>query len=156
MPTPTGRCTRLGCLRRAARKDHAARARLGCPILPMRTPHTSRFSLALLLSQASGFFLASMVAQVMRSLHGAEGEHPKSLLAKRIVAGVNVGILLLDGVLALLKAPAWSANLCEWTLALTVLLYHCTFAYDLSGARIALMLPAPTTLPLAASSSSTC
>ena len=42
--------------------------------------------------------------------------------------------------LALAKAPAWMPNLCEWTLALTVLLYHCTFAYDLRGARVALLL----------------
>ena len=99
---------------------------------------------------ASGFFLGAMVAQVMRARKAAPNEAPKSLLAKRIIAGTNVGILLLDGVFALLKAPIWMANLCEWTLALTVLLYHCTFAYDLHGARLALVMPA------APVSSSTC
>ena len=92
---------------------------------------------------ASGFFLAAMVAQVMRSRAGAPNEEPRSLRAKRIIAGANVSIVLLDGVLALLKAPIWMANLCEWTLAVTVLLFHCTFAYDLHGATISLVMPTP-------------
>ena len=49
---------------------------------------------------------------------------------KRAIASVNVGLVALDGVLALLKAPAWTANLIEWTLSFTVVAYHATFAAD--------------------------
>ena len=62
---------------------------------------------------------------------------------KRAIASVNVGLVALDGVLALLKAPAWTANLIEWTLSFTVVAYHATFAADLKGARVALLLPDP-------------
>ena len=75
-----------------------------------------------------------MVAQVMRA---SVNPRPHDT-GKRAIASVNV-----DGVLALLKAPAWTANLIEWTLSFTVVVYHATFAADLKGARVALLLPDP-------------
>mmetsp|Transcript_44562 Transcript_44562/g.147727 ORF Transcript_44562/g.147727 Transcript_44562/m.147727 type:complete len:223 (+) Transcript_44562:157-825(+) len=88
---------------------------------------------------ATGFFLLSMVAQVMRA---SVNPRPHDT-GKRAIASVNVGLVALDGVLALLKAPAWTANLIEWTLSFTVVVYHATFAADLKGARVALLLPDP-------------
>jgi hypothetical protein len=86
-----------------------------------------------------------MVAQNMRAW-GNAGETAAQLRPKRWIALINTGLLLVDGVLALLKAPAWSCNLIEWLLSFTVIAFHITFAYDLKGARVAL-LPAPTTAP---------
>ena len=91
---------------------------------------------------ATGFFLLSMAAQVLRALKPAQGESSRSLLAKRVIAAVNVAILLIDGVLGLLKQPAWTSNLCEWTLAVTVVAFHAVVAYDMSGAQIELNMPA--------------
>ena len=88
---------------------------------------------------ASGFFLLSMVAQVMRATASARPNDR----GKRLIASINVCLLVLDGILALFKAPAWSANLIEWTLSFLVVAYHVTFAADLKGARLALLLPEP-------------
>jgi len=91
---------------------------------------------------ASGFFLLSMVAQVMRATVAAR---PRDF-SKRVIASINVGLLVLDGVLALRKAPAWASNLIEWTLSFTIIAFHATFVADLRGARVALLLPAPATV----------
>lgn len=96
---------------------------------------------------ASGFFLCTMVAQVARAWAPSARETRASLNAKRLIAGFNLGLLVLDGVLALCKAPAWAPNLIEWTLSFTVAAFHATFAYDLRNARIVLehttVAPAP-------------
>ncbi len=76
-----------------------------------------------------------MVAQCIRAWHPA-GEDSKSLTAKRVIAVFNLVVLAGDGALSLLKQPSWTTNLCEWTLALTVVAYHITFAYDLKKARL--------------------
>eukprot|EP00658_Telonema_sp_P-2_P083371 TRINITY_DN9005_c0_g7_i1.p1 TRINITY_DN9005_c0_g7~~TRINITY_DN9005_c0_g7_i1.p1 ORF type:complete len:231 (-),score=42.01 TRINITY_DN9005_c0_g7_i1:103-795(-) len=89
---------------------------------------------------ATGFFLLTMVAQCLRAWHPA-GEGQWSLTAKRVIAVFNVCVLLLDGALSLLKQPAWTSNLCEWTLAFTVVAYHATFAHDLRHARLNLVPP---------------
>lgn len=91
---------------------------------------------------ASGFFLLSMVAQVMRATVYAR---PRDA-SKRLIASVNVCLLVIDGVLALLKAPAWANNLMEWTLSFTIIAYHATFAADLKGARVVLVLPEPSAI----------
>ena len=49
-------------------------------------------------------------------------------------------------MLALLKAPAWANNLMEWTLSFTIIAYHATFAADLKGARVVLVLPEPSAI----------
>ena len=88
---------------------------------------------------ATGFFLFSMAAQCMRAWSPA-GELPASLAAKRVIAIFNLAVLVLDGVLAALKQPSWESNLCEWTLAFSVIAYHATFAVDLANARITLIM----------------
>jgi len=88
---------------------------------------------------ASGFFILSMAAQVMRATVAVR---PRDF-GQRLVATINVCLIVLDGVLALLKAPAWASNLTEWALSFTVVAFHATLAADLRGARVALLLPAP-------------
>jgi hypothetical protein len=89
---------------------------------------------------ATGFFLLSGVAQVMRAISGP-GDEPASLRAKRIIAAIFVLLLVADGALALVKAPSWSTNLIEWTLAVDVVFFHATIAYDLRGSRLQLLAP---------------
>ena len=86
---------------------------------------------------ASGFFLFSMIAECLRAWQSG-GEKPGSLTAKKVISVFNVAVILVDLVLALLKQPSWTQNLCEWTAAFTVIAYHATFAYDLTAARITL------------------
>ena len=97
---------------------------------------------------ATGFFLLSMAAQCVRAF-GAHGETASALRPKRFIAALNVALLALDGVLALLKAPGWTANLLEWLLSLSVVAFHLTFAYDTWGKRLQMVdatrsAPAPT------------
>lgn len=97
---------------------------------------------------ATGFFLLSMAAQCVRAF-GAHGETASALRPKRFIAALNVALLALDGVLALLKAPGWTANLLEWLLSLSVVAFHLTFAYDTRGKRLQMVdatrsAPAPT------------
>ena len=100
---------------------------------------------------ASGFFLCSTVAQVVRAWSPAANETRGSLNTKRALAGFTVGALLVDGVLALTKVGSpWAPNLIEWTLAFTVAAFHATFAYDLKGASIALQMPAAPARPAGA------
>lgn len=92
---------------------------------------------------ATGFFLFSMVAQCVRAF-GATGESSKALRPKRFIAALNVGLLVLDGVLALLKSPPWTQNLLEWLLSFSVVGFHLTFAYDCMGKRLVMVdAPAP-------------
>ena len=89
---------------------------------------------------ASGFFLVSMIAVVIRSW-GSKGEDPRSLHLKRCLAVLNVALVLCDTAFGGVNAPGWADHLMEWCLAWTSLLFVATFASDLRGACITLSLP---------------
>ena len=79
---------------------------------------------------ATGFFVFSLVAgRVGAHDHRQEG---------------NVAIIVLDAGLGIFKAPAWTTNACEWTLAFIVIAFHAALAADLSakGARLTLVTTA--------------
>jgi hypothetical protein len=92
---------------------------------------------------ASGFFLVSMVAAVLRA-YGGRHETSRSLRSKRVLASLNVGLVIADTAFGGVNAPGWADHLMEWMLAWTSLLYVASFASDLRGYRIKLLPPAPT------------
>ena len=53
-------------------------------------------------------------------------------------------VIVLDAGLGIFKAPAWTTNACEWTLAFIVIAFHAALAADLSakGARLTLVTTA--------------
>ena len=61
--------------------------------------------------------------------------------AKKAIAAANVAVIVLDAGLGIFKAPAWTTNACEWTLAFIVIAFHAALAADLSakGARLTLV-----------------
>ena len=64
--------------------------------------------------------------------------------AKKSIAAANVAVIVLDAGLGIFKAPAWTTNACEWTLAFIVIAFHAALAADLSakGARLTLVTTA--------------
>ena len=106
---------------------------------------------------ASGFFLITMIAEALFAVAAgrvpAAGGRlsPRSIFAKRAVAGFNVFLVLLDVVLG---ASGWAkhhnTHLLEWILAFTVMGFHLSIAADLRGAKLTMVLPPPVAADAAA------
>ena len=89
---------------------------------------------------ATGFFVFSLVAEIMDAW--APSPIATGFTAKKAIAAANV--IVLDAGLGIFKAPAWTTNACEWTLAFIVIAFHAALAADLSakGARLTLVTTA--------------